>query len=135
MTFHLLDAIPGNRPTLRLVTWNSPHGVAERWDTIDGFGADILTVQEAEPGTKAFVESHSGWTCEWQVGRHFNGVAVLARDPHRIREVERSGPCYLSTIIDGPGGHQFRFVGFWGMSKTSPEDDYPQQAKELIETL
>jgi endonuclease/exonuclease/phosphatase family metal-dependent hydrolase len=134
--------LPGQRlaalcynPAMRLVTWNSPSGVSRNWATIKGFDADILTVQEAEPGTKAFVEGHPGWSCEWQVGRHLNGVAVLAREPYRIEDVERSGRCYLSTIVGGPRGYQFRFVGFWGMTKTGTDDGYPQQAKQLIENL
>lgn len=69
---------------MRLVTWNSQPGIARKWETIQGFGADVLTVQECEPDTKAFVEGHARWTCEWQVGRRHNGVAVLARDPYRI---------------------------------------------------
>lgn len=120
---------------MRIVTWNSQPGVARNWETITGFDADILTVQECEPNTKAFVEGKTGWTCEWQVGRHHNGVAILAHEPYRIEEVERSGRCYLSTIVNGPGGFRLRFVGFWGMTKTGPEDDYPQQARELIEGL
>ncbi len=120
---------------MRLVTWNSQPGIARNWETIQGFGADVLTVQECEPDTKAFVEGHTGWTCEWQVSRHHNGVAVLARDPYGIEDVERSGPCYLSTIVGGPGGYRFRFVGFWAMTPTSPEDGYPQQARELVDGL
>jgi len=130
-----MKEISREKPPIRVLTWNSPYGVARRWDTIDGFDADVLTVQEAEPGTKAFVEQHHGWTCAWQHGRNINGVAVLVRDPFRIDDVERAGPCYLSTIIAGPGGYQFRFVGFWAMTKTSSEDDYPQQAKDLIDSL
>jgi len=120
---------------MRLATWNSQPGIARNWETIKGFNADILTVQECEPDTKVFVEGNAGWTCEWQVGRHQNGVAVLARDTYRIEDVERSGRCYLSTIVGGPDGYRLRFVGFWAMTPTSPEDDYPQQAKELIEWL
>lgn len=62
-------------------------------------------------------------------------MAVLARDPYRIEDVERSGPCYLSKIVGGPGGYRFRFVGFWAMTPTSPEDGYPQQARELVDGL
>lgn len=120
---------------MRLATWNSQPGIARNWETIEGFNADILTVQECEPDAKAFVESYAGWTCEWQVGRHRNGVAVLARDPYRIEDIEQSGRCYLSTIVAGPDSYRLRFVGFWAMTPISPEDDYPQQAKELIEGL
>ena len=92
---------------MRLVTWNSPSGVARNWETIKRFDADLLTVQEAEPDTKAFVEGHPGWSCEWQVGRHRNGVAILARDPYRIEDVERSGRCYVSTIVGAHAGIRF----------------------------
>ncbi len=37
---------------MRLVTWNSQPGIARNWETIQGFGADVLTVQECEPDTK-----------------------------------------------------------------------------------
>jgi endonuclease/exonuclease/phosphatase family metal-dependent hydrolase len=120
---------------MKLVSWNSQPGIARNWETIRGFNADVLTVQECEPDSKAFVESHAGWTCEWQVGLHHNGVAVLARDPYRIESVEQSGLCHLSTMIEGPGDAHLRFVGFWAMTPTGPEDGYPQQAKELIERL
>jgi hypothetical protein len=79
--------------------------------------------------------SRSGSPRAAVVGRHHDGVAVLARDPYRIEDVERSGPCYLSTIVGGPGGYRFRFVGFWAMTPTSPEDGYPQQARELVDGL
>ena len=45
---------------MRLVTWNSQPGIARNWETIQGFGADVLTFQECEPDTKAFVEGHPG---------------------------------------------------------------------------
>jgi hypothetical protein len=122
-------------PAMRIVTWNSEPGVALNWETITGFDADILTVQECEPNTKAFVEGNAGWTCEWQAGRYDKGVAVLARDPYGIESVERTGPCFLSTIIGGPGDSHLRFVGFWAMTPTGLDDSYPQQAKELIELL
>ena len=109
---------------MRLVTWNSQPGVARNWKTIKGFEADILTVQECEPDTKAFVEGNGGWSCEWQVGRNQKGVAVLARDPYRIKGVEQNR-CFLSTIVGGPDDSQIRFVGFWAMTPTGPEDDYP----------
>ena len=36
---------------MRLVTWTSQPGIARNWETIQGFGADVLTVQECEPDT------------------------------------------------------------------------------------
>lgn len=120
---------------MRLVTWNSQPGAARNWETINGFDADILTVQECEPDTKAFVEGKDGWSCEWQVGRYQKGVAVLACDPYKIEGVEQSNRCFLSTIISGPDDSHIRFVGFWAMTPTGPEDGYPQQARGLIERL
>ncbi|HEY7754856.1 MAG TPA: hypothetical protein VID69_01360, partial [Actinomycetota bacterium] len=120
---------------MRIVTWNSQPGLARNWETIKAFDADILTIQECEPDAKAFVEGNVGWACEWQAGRYHKGVAVLARDPYRIAGVEKSGPCYLSSIVEGSSDAHLRFVGFWAMTPTGPEDSYPQQAKELIELL
>jgi endonuclease/exonuclease/phosphatase family metal-dependent hydrolase len=118
---------------MRIATWNSQPGVTRNWDAISSFDADILTVQECEPATKAFVESKTGWTCEWQVGRYEKGVAVLARDPYSIEGIESSAPCFLSTFIKGPADTHLRFVGFWAMTPTGPDDGSPQQANELIE--
>jgi exodeoxyribonuclease III len=117
---------------MRLATWNSERGVARNWDTIKGLDADVLTVQEAEPNTKGFVEGNDGWTCEWQVGRYRKGVAVLARNPYKIEGVEQPGRTFLSTIINGPDDLRFRFVGFWAMTPNAPDDSYPSQAGNLI---
>jgi exodeoxyribonuclease-3 len=121
--------------TMRLATWNSQPGVAANWDSIVGLDVDVLTVQECEPDTKALVEAHDGWTCEWQVGRYRKGVAVLARNPYRIEEVEWSERCHLSTLIGGPGDSRFRFVGFWAMTPTGPDETYPSQATDLIVSI
>lgn len=117
---------------MRLATWNSQPGVARNWDTIKGFDVDVLTVQECEPETQDFVEGNDGWMCEWQVGRYGKGVAVLARRPYKIEEIEQSGRCHLSTIINGPDDLRFRFVGFWAMTPKDPDDSYPSQAGNLI---
>lgn len=120
---------------MRLATWNSQPGVAANWETIVALDADVLTVQEAEPDVKAFVEGHEGWSCEWQVGRYRKGVAVLARDPYDIEEIERADRCFLSTIISGPGGSRFRFLGFWAMTPKGKDDTYPAQATNLIVSI
>ncbi|MDP9227333.1 MAG: hypothetical protein M3P18_26490, partial [Actinomycetota bacterium] len=110
---------------MRLATWNSQPGVAPNWETIVGLDADVITVQEAESDVKAFVEGHEGWSCEWQVGRFSKGVAVLTRDPYVIEEIERADRCFISTIISGPAGARFRFVGFWAMTPKGEDDTYP----------
>jgi endonuclease/exonuclease/phosphatase family metal-dependent hydrolase len=120
---------------MRLATWNSQTGVAPNWDSIVGLNADVLSVQESEPDAKAYVEAHEGWTCEWQVGRYRKGVAVLARDPYKIEQTERSEPCSLSTLIRGPGDSRFRFVGFWAMTPKGIDDSYPRQATDLIMSI
>lgn len=127
------------RHLIRLVKWNAhAKNLKSSWELIEGFAANVLSIQEGGPGTKSFVESREGWTAEWQEGRYPDqGVAVLAKEPFRIEGgIEFSRPCMLSTLIDGPDGLRFRFVGFWGMSPINePLDDYPQQAKELIDLL
>ena len=97
-------------------------------------GANVLSLQEFGPETKAEVESMEGWSCEWQKGRYdVKGIAVLAHCPFEIVEVEFSFPCAISTRIRRPDAADFRFVGFWGMTPIDmPTDDYPMQAREVI---
>lgn len=119
---------------MRLATWNCNTSLRSKWGAVEALNADVLTVQECGPGTKAQVTSHDGWTCEWQKGTHYNGLAVLARSPYWIETREEpSDSFFVSTVISGPG--RFRFVGFWARTPTFPEDEYPQQATRLIEQL
>jgi endonuclease/exonuclease/phosphatase family metal-dependent hydrolase len=122
---------------MRLATWNVQKGLnTSTWAAVERLNVDVLTVQEWGSDSKESIEAHEGWSCEWQRGRYEKGLAVLAKSPHEIEEVERSEPCFLSARISGPEGVDFRFVGFWAMSPTDPlKDSYPQQATELIEWL
>jgi len=120
---------------MRIGTWNCQTGLAPNWEHVQALDSDVLTVQECGPETKEFVESHSGWTCEWQAGRYREGVAVLAREPFRIASTELSEPCVLSVVIGSPASGQFRFVGFWAMTPVNEADGYPQQATRLIKWL
>lgn len=117
---------------MRIATWNCSTGLAPNWKSLENLEADVLTVQECGRDAKSFVKKHEGWTCEWQVGRVRKGVSVLARYPFGIEETERSEPCTLSTVISGPNGLAFRFVGFWAMTPNGSDDTYPQQATDLI---
>jgi endonuclease/exonuclease/phosphatase family metal-dependent hydrolase len=130
---------------MRLATWNwnSQAGSGAHWDALEALDVDVVTLQECGSAIRdqARAREHS-WTCEWQVGRewkserHRKGLAVLARAPYTVGTPERSEPCAISAIISGPAGFPFRFVGFWAMSPTdSGEDEYPQQATELIQSL
>jgi hypothetical protein len=119
---------------MRIATWNCETGLhPPSWAAIEALKADVLTVQEclSEACEQA---KRLGWTCKWQVGRVRKGVAVLARRPYRIHTLERSEPCVISTLISGPEGSRFRFVGFWAMTPHGG-DSYPQQATRLIEQL
>jgi exodeoxyribonuclease III len=120
---------------MRIATWNCQTGFAAKWPHVEALEADVITVQEGGASTKAFVEGHDGWSCEWQVGRYRRGVAVLAKHPYAILETEKSEPCVLSTLVSGPDGRRFRFVGFWAMTPRRLDDSYPQQATDLIEWL
>jgi hypothetical protein len=97
-------------------------------------GANVLSIQEFGSETEAAVESVEGWSCKWQRGRNdVKGLAVLARAPYEISEIEFSFPCAISTCIRRPGEPDFRFVGFWGMTPLDEAiDGYPIQAREVI---
>jgi hypothetical protein len=121
---------------MRLATWNCQTGLDSNWDKLDELNADVLTVQECGPETEAQAAAREGWTCAWQAGRYYRGLAVLARSPYRIATRERSEPCVVSTLIAGPGDSEFRFVGFWAMTPISAtKDGYPMQATRLIEQI
>ena len=125
---------------MQLATWNCPTGLTSNWGVIEELGAHVLTVQECGPKTEQQVAERDGWTCKWQVGRYDvgrrRGLAVLARSPYKIEVLERSEPCLISTLVSGPNGLRFRFVGFWGMSPLEDgTDSYARQAADLIEQL
>jgi endonuclease/exonuclease/phosphatase (EEP) superfamily protein YafD len=118
---------------MRLATWNCQTSLGSKWEAIEALDADVLTVQECGPTTRAFVEGHDGWTCEWEKGTYRNGLAVLARSPHAIERREASEPFFLSTMISA--SVPFRFVGFWARTRTFIGDEYPRQATRLIDQL
>lgn len=125
---------------MKLATWNLQRGLTSNWGVVEELGADVLTVQECGPKTEEQAAERDGWTCKWQVGRYPSrpkGLAVLARYSYKIETLERSEPCLISTLISGPDGLRFRFVGFWGMSPVQEDgtDSYAQQATDLIEQL
>lgn len=121
---------------MRLGTWNCQTGLDSNWDAVEALGANVLTVQECGPDTQAQAIDRKGWSCEWQVGRYRKGLAVLARSPFHIETRERSEPCLLSTLVSGPEGLRFRFVGFWAMTPSrGGVDTYPAQARDLIRQL
>jgi len=118
---------------VRLGTWNCQTGLDTHWDAAEALNPDVLTVQECGPSTKALVEQHTGWACEYQEGRWDRGLAVLARRAYCIEAREQSQPVCISTVIAGP--RRFRFVGFWAMTPKHTGLTYPQQATRLIEQL
>ena len=72
-------------PAVRLATWNCRSGFHRGWDVVPSLGANVLSLQEFGPETKAEVESMEGWSCEWQKGRYdVKGIAVLAHCPFEI---------------------------------------------------
>jgi Endonuclease/Exonuclease/phosphatase family len=119
---------------VRLATWNCRSGFRRGWGVVPSLGANVLSIQEFGPETKAEVESIEGWSCEWQRGRYDDkGVVVLAHDPYEIDEIEFSFPCAISARIGRPDAPAFRFVGFWGMTPMDVlTDDYPMQAREVV---
>lgn len=121
---------------MRLGTWNCQTGLGPAWRVIEDLEVDVISLQECGPDTLQHVEEREGWTVAWQQGRYENrGVAVLAHAPYEIDSVEWSEPGALSTIVSGPEPDRFRFVGFWGMTRTGPDDTYPQQATDLLGKL
>lgn len=118
---------------MRLATWNCQTGLTSNWRAVEALGADVITVQECEAETPAFVDSHDKWTGKWQPGRWHKGLAVLARSPYEIEKKEPSEPFYISTMVSGP--ERFRFVGFWAMTEKDVGYTYTRQATRLIEQL
>jgi len=118
---------------MRLGTWNCQTGLAANWEAIEALNADVLAIQECEPGIRAQVESHDGWACEFQPGRWHKGLAVLARSPYEIEAREPAEPFCISTAISGPA--RFRFVGFWAMTEKDVGYTYTRQATRVIDQL
>ena len=117
---------------MRLATWNCQSGLDANWDELEKLDANVLTVQECGSSTKEQADAR-GWSCEWKEGKYHKGLAVLAKSPYEIDDVEDSEPFAVSVIISGPT--RFRFVGFWAMSPKAVGYTYTRQATRLIERL
>jgi len=76
------------------------------------------------------------WMCLWREGRHYPGLAVLARKPFRIDEDEELTDLFaLSSLVSG-GPTAFRFVNFWAMTPQNVGGlAYTAQAERMIDRL
>ncbi len=121
---------------MRVATWNCQTGLDSNWDVVKKLDADVLTVQECGPDTRTQAEDR-GWRCEYQPGRWGKGVAVLARSLYEVEREYRdpSDTFSGSTLITGPDGFRFRFVGFWAMTPKSVGQSNTRQARVLIDQL